>query len=234
MLIGSEWLFPEKKFGDRLVKNMAATLDSSTHLSLLASLMQGESASRSWDLFVDKYGRMMYRWSMRWGAGPEDAEEIVQETLILIYQKIGRFRLEGSGTFRTWLKKVAYRCWLQMLRGRRMSVATRQMSEADSRQSRQQMASAGARLDLLAEFDRLAYQEILELASYRTQQRVSANSWQCFQLTYIEHISGEEAARRLGMNHNAVFVAVCRVRKILREEIQRLDPDVNLSSLQGD
>ena len=68
--------------------------------------MQGHAASESWPIFVEKYGRMMYRWSLRWGANPADAEEIVQETLVLIYQKIGSYKSYGNGTFRVWLKSV--------------------------------------------------------------------------------------------------------------------------------
>ena len=201
--------------------------DSATHLSLLESLMQGKAASESWPIFVEKYGRMMYRWSLRWGANPADAEEIVQETLVLIYQKIGSYKSYGNGTFRVWLKKVAYRCWLGMIRSGKLGGHGR-TEPLKYNHTLSQMASVGARRDLMAEFDRLANQEILELASFRTQNRVTASSWQCFQLTYVEHLSGQEAARRLGLNKNAVFVAVCRVRKTLREEILRLDPDAGL------
>ena len=201
--------------------------DSATHLSLLESLMQGRAASESWPIFVEKYGRMMYRWSLRWGANPADAEEIVQETLVLIYQKIGSFKTYGTGTFRVWLKKVAYRCWLGMIRARKVAGDGRP-DPAQLSHTLWQMATAGARHDLMAEFDRLAHQEIMDLASFRTQNRVTAQSWQCFQLTYVEHLSGQEAARRLGLTKNAVFVAVCRVRKTLREEILRLDPDAEM------
>jgi RNA polymerase sigma factor (sigma-70 family) len=199
-------------------------LDSSTHLSLLVSLMAGRSASESWPIFVEKYGRMMYRWSLRWGASHGDAEEIVQETLVLIYQKIGCFSIYGKGSFRDWLKKVAYRCWLGMIRSRKVARVQRPGISSENNAMRQ-MASAGAREELLADFDRLACREIMELASYRTQKRVTAASWQCFHLTYLEHLSGQEVARRLGMTNNAVYVAVCRVRKTLREEVLRLDPD---------
>ncbi|MCY2934454.1 MAG: sigma-70 family RNA polymerase sigma factor [Planctomycetota bacterium] len=206
---------------------------SATHLSLLESLMQGRAASESWPIFVEKYGRMMYRWSLRWGANPADAEEIVQETLVLIYQKIGSYKIYGSGTFRGWLKKVAYRCWLSMIRTGKL-VVDGQTEPLKYNHTLSQMASVGARRDLMAEFDRLANQEILELASFRTQNRVTAQSWQCFQMTYVEHLSGQEAARRLGLSKNAVFVSVCRVRKTLREEILRLDPDAETETTSSE
>ncbi|MEI7923049.1 MAG: sigma factor-like helix-turn-helix DNA-binding protein, partial [Planctomycetota bacterium] len=118
----------------------------------------------------------------------------------------------------------AYRCWLGMIRARKLGGDGR-VGQAEEGNVLRQMASTGARHDLMAEFDRLADQEILELASSRTQNRVTAQSWQCFQLRYVEHLSGEETARRLGLTKNTVFVAVCRVRKTLREEVLRLDPD---------
>jgi DNA-directed RNA polymerase specialized sigma24 family protein len=85
--------------------------DSSTNLSLLASLAAGRSASDSWPIFVEKYGRLRVRWGQRWGARPEDCDEIIQETLILAFRNLHQYQSNPKSNFRSWLKTLAFRCW---------------------------------------------------------------------------------------------------------------------------
>jgi len=201
---------------------LRTTQDSSTHLSLLASLIEGRSASQSWPIFVDKYGRLLYRWAGRWGAGSHDAEEIMQETLLLIFQKLEQFTRQPDSHFRSWLKTVAYRCWLQIQQARkeeRLAVLRSRMTPDALRL----ISSDEARDDLIQEFDRFARSEILELASRRVAEQVEPKSWQCFELMCHEQLSGPEIATRLGMSQSAVYACVTRVRQRLKAEIQRID-----------
>lgn len=206
---------------------MQAHHESSTNLSLLASLIQGQSASQSWPMFVEKYGRLLYRWATRWGASPHDAEEIMQETLILIYQKLEQYFNQPRSNFRSWLKTVAYRCWLQILEDRDES----RLQNLPARMSPEAMrliCSEEAGNDLVSEFDRIAIAEILELASQRVRQRVEESSWACFQLKYVEKLPCQQIAERLGMSLPAVYTCLSRVRQQLRGEIQAIDNTLDL------
>ena len=196
--------------------------NSSTNMSLLESLIQGRSASQSWPIFVEKYGRLLYLWATRWGAGSHDAEEIMQETLLLIFQKLEQFTRQPDSHFRSWLKTVAYRCWLQIQQARkeeRLAVLRSRMTPDALRL----ISTDEAREDLIQEFDRFARSEILELASRRVAEQVEPKSWQCFDLMCHEQLSGPEIATRLGMSQSAVYACVTRVRQRLKAEIQRID-----------
>lgn len=196
--------------------------DSSTRLSLLASLIDGQSASESWPLFVDKYGRLLYRWAIRWGAGPHDAEEIMQETLILIFQKLEQYYHQPRSNFRSWLKTVAYRCWVQIMQDRKED----RLAELPARMppdALRLISSDAARDDLIREFDRIARDEILEIACQRVRSLVDERTWDCFEMTYFENLRGQQIADRLGIAASTVFSNVCRVRQRLRFEIERLD-----------
>lgn len=206
---------------------MRTTNDSSTHLSLLASLIEGRSASQSWPIFVDKYGRLLYRWAGRWGAGPHDAEEIMQETLILIFQKLEQYYHQPRSNFRSWLKTVAYRCWVQILQDRR----EQQLADLQTRMTPEAfrlISSDAARDDLISEFDRIARDEILEMACQRVCAQVEERSWACFELTYFEKLSGREIAERLGIAPASVFSNVSRVRQRLKRQIELLDDSFEL------
>jgi hypothetical protein len=55
--------------------------------------------------------------------------------------------------------------------------------------------------------------------------RVQPKTWEAFRLLALEDHSGNEVAERLGMKVSAVFVAKRNVRKMIEEEIARLDRD---------
>lgn len=197
---------------------------SSTDFSLLASLIRGRSASESWPLFVRKYGRLLYRWSVRWGAGSHEAEEVIQETLLAIHQKLDQYTVQPGSNFRAWLKTVAYHCWLQILQQRTL---LRNSSATDYGQTgtADRVATAEARDDLVGLFERMANREIMDLAAQRVRQKVEPRSWLCFEMTYLEEMPGEEVAERLGISINAVYLTTSRLRRMIQEEVRRIDPD---------
>ena len=65
--------------------------------------------------------------------------------------------------------------------------------------------------------------ELLELAANRVRERVEPHTWEAFQLTALDGLSGAEAAARLDMPVASVFKAKSNVQKMLQEEIAQLE-----------
>lgn len=197
----------------------------STNPSLLRAIAEGQSDSRSWPIFVEKYGPILFRWCQRWGANPQDSEDIVQECLIVVYRKLDTYRKDPRSNFRSWLKTVAYRIWLQV-----MDVRERKIRETDQTrpiflEEWEGLRSQAAREDLSRSLDAIADREILELASNRVRDRVEPMTWNCFELSSLQGMSGKEVAERLDINIAAVFTNACRVRKLLKQEVEQLEAD---------
>ena len=199
---------------------MAGQFDSSTDLSLLCKVAKGDPTS--WDVFVKKYGGILRSWSLKWGRTSEDADDFVQEILIRVFQKLDRYQVQEGSRFRGWLKAVAYNCWLDLRR------KLLQRHELDAPESlpddlRARLASSMACNDLIAVFENMADQEILNLAMLRVKERVNETSWLCFEKFYWEHQSGPEIAAQQKMDPAAVFMSVSRVRKMIRDEVILID-----------
>jgi RNA polymerase sigma factor (sigma-70 family) len=197
--------------------------DSSTNLSLLASLAAGRSASDSWPIFVEKYGRLLVRWGQRWGARPEDCDEIIQETLILAFRNLHQYQSNPKSNFRSWLKTLAFRCW-QKMRDDMQRLHGLDLKRFDD-QTLRLLASAEACKDLLGTFDAIARLEILDLATQRVQKRVQRDTWLCFELMHVEKLTGKEVAERLMKSKEAVFKNVFQVRTMLKDEILAIDSE---------
>ena len=65
--------------------------------------------------------------------------------------------------------------------------------------------------------------ELFENAKACVRSRVAPRTWEAFELTAIEGLSGAEAAQRLGMQVAAVFMAKSNVKKMIQEQIDLLD-----------
>src|SRR3954469_18960848 len=90
---------------------MANTTLPTTRASLLTQLRQDPSDQAGWDEFVERYGRHIYRWCRQWKLQDADAEDVTQDILVKLSQKLGAFAYDPSRSFRGWLKTVAPHAW---------------------------------------------------------------------------------------------------------------------------
>ena len=79
---------------------------------------------------------------------------------------------------------------------------------------------ADARADLERELEGLFDRDLFQMAMRRVEKRVKPVTWDCFRLTALEGLSGQESGTRLGIPVAHVFVAKNRVQKLLQEEVR--------------
>jgi RNA polymerase sigma factor (sigma-70 family) len=188
--------------------------ESSTSVSLLRRLSTSPSEERAWNEFVERYGRVLYRWCHRWSVPEIDAQDVVQNTLLALVKQITTFEYDSNRSFRAWLKTIAHRCWLRMVEER-----NRQTRALGQNASQELLASTEAREDLENRFDEAGRTDLYESTMERVRSRVEPNTWLAFQLMALEGESGQNVATLLNMQISAVYMARSRVQKLLREEL---------------
>jgi RNA polymerase sigma-70 factor (ECF subfamily) len=126
------------------------------------------------------------------------------------------FRYDPAGSFRAWLRTVTRRACSRFVfkehraRGDKGDQALRSIEEAPAREELAQRIQQA--------FD----EELLQQAMETVRGSVAAHTWEAFRLTALEHHSGAEAARQVGMPVMHVYVARQRVQQMLRQELDRL------------
>lgn len=60
----------------------------------------------AWARFVELYGSKIRGWCRRWGLQEADAEDVTQDVLLRLAQKLGTFHYDPSRSFRGWLRTV--------------------------------------------------------------------------------------------------------------------------------
>ncbi len=96
------------------------SIDTLTEAQLVG--LARERNRTAFDILVSHHYSRMNRTALRMVRDSDDAEDVVQQTFLLAWQNIERFR--GDSAFSTWLTRIAMNESLSMLRGRK-----RQMQE---------------------------------------------------------------------------------------------------------
>jgi RNA polymerase sigma-70 factor (ECF subfamily) len=189
-----------------------------TRVTLLWQLRQDPSDQASWDEFVDRYGRHIYRWCRQWKLQDADAEDVTQDILVKLTQKLRAFAYDPSRSFRGWLKTVTHHAWRDFEDSRRRTQLT-----AGDGQLQELMLSLEAREDLAQKLEEAFDLELLEAAKARVRLRVAPHTWEAFRLIAIEGLPVAEVAARVHLQVAMVYVAKSKVQKMLHEEIGKLE-----------
>jgi len=203
-----------------------------TRVSLILRLAEPEDV-RAWQEFAGIYGPALYRLALRRGLQSADAEDVAQEILFAVARAIERFQPDpAQAKFRTWLSRIARNLLADFCAGRAKRPLTQLVSDSWLR-----AADLSATSEAGEDFDHEFRTAIFQLAANRVRERVTADTWSAFELTAIQRQSPEQVASQLSMAVGTVYVARCRVLKLLRGEVEQLEQrfgeDATVESLRG-
>jgi RNA polymerase sigma-70 factor (ECF subfamily) len=189
-----------------------------TRITLLARLRQDPTDQAAWEMFVERYGRRIYRWCRLWKLQDADAEDVTQDVLVKLARKLRVFTYDPSRSFRGWLRTLTHHAWRDFVDGPR-----RAQPAAGGDRVRELMQSLEAREDLLQKLQEAFDHDLLDAAKARVRLRVAPHTWEAFRLLALEGLPVAEVAAAVQMQVAMVYVARSKVQKMLREEIQKLE-----------
>lgn len=177
--------------------------------------MLGEGDATAWSNFGRRYAIFLLQWSDRAGIPKHDAEDLVQETFIRILAQIQNFHRRGVGSFRSWIKAIAWHCWCETVRRSKRQDLLLELEPF----RKAWLTSEG----LEAGLESLIRQEILDTAIRKTREQVSPDSWEIYRLMTSEGLSGAAVAQRLKMSPGAVYTTKCRVQQTITSALRKLE-----------
>ena len=184
-----------------------------TSNSLLDRLRE-EPNDVSWTRLVDLYSPLIRAWLRRNNLVGQDADDQVQEVLLVVIRKLPEFRREPQiGAFRRWLRNITVNCLRNFWR---------------SRQARAPAPGAGdslAMLDNLEDpvselsrlWDREHDQHVTKQLLAMIEPEFEPRTWLAFQRVTFDGVPAADAATELGVTVNAVFISKSRVMSRLRQ-----------------
>ena len=195
--------------------------DRDTPYSLLVRLSQEVRDEHAWNEFVRRYQPRIRAWCCDRGLQPADAEDVTQIVLEQLLTSMREFRYDPSRSFRAWLRTVTVRACNRFVLRENRAAGQKDLS------SLRLIDEAPARQELARRIEEIFDQELLEQAMELVRGSIASHTWEAFRLTALLRHSGAEAARQLGMPVMHVYVARQRVQIRLRQEVQRLQRNVD-------
>lgn len=193
--------------------------DEATDLSLVARLGQGDTAALN--LLMERHSSRAYRVAFGITGNSADAEEVVQDTFLALYQKADAF--EGRAALSTWLYRVVTNAALMKRRGRRREVEVSLETQLPA--FREDGSRAGDMSVLTADWSQSPEAELLSRETREMLSRAIDALPEAYRtvliLRDIEALPNEEVAEIVGESVAAVKSRLHRARMALREAMTR-------------
>ena len=208
-----------------------------TRPSLLRRLQSGED-QESWRDFYAIYGGLMRSFAAKAGLTPEEAEEVVQETVIGVSRRLPEFVYDPKVCrFKTWLLNQTRWQILRQLKRRANPASAAQSGAAapavptGASHSAEDTAGtdAMARIpdpaipDFGAEWDQEWEKGLLTRALERVSQQIDERQFQIFDLYVTKAWPAGRVAKMLGVSVARVYLNKHRVAALLKKEVRRLE-----------
>jgi RNA polymerase sigma-70 factor (ECF subfamily) len=168
----------------------------------------------AYGVLVKRHSQSLFRVAFRITRNESDAEDVVQEAFLRGYRKLEGF--ESRSNFGTWIYRIAVRCALDKIGGRRWDDASRVAEETDPEQEQVQVADEAAGPDRLLLSGEIGAMHEVALSSLTVTERTA------FVLRHMEDCTSEEIGAALGMPPNAAKQAVFRAVRKLRSRLAPL------------
>ncbi len=191
-----------------------------TEPGLLARLHDWEDAG-AWNEFHRRYRKLIFGLARSRGLTPEEAEEVTQDVLREVAQRIAGFEHDPTrGRFRGWLMNLTrWRISDRVRRRPRQELAPLHRTDDSQTATAERVPVEN---DLVAREEQEWQQHLLELAFDRLAREVDARHLQAFQLYKQQNWDAARVTTSLGLTIQQLHVICHRLTRRLQAHVERL------------
>jgi len=194
---------------------------------LLVSRLQAGDPAAVQEL-ADTYGPRILQLAMRHMRNREDAEEVTQDVLLKVHQKIALFR--GDAALSSWIYRITFNTAMSRLRHDRIARLTAE--ERDRALARQETVERRRAPREAADWSHMPDEELLRIQLRDAFDAAVADLPEIYRqpvvLRDIEGLTTEEASSRLKLKDQTLKSRLHRGRLLLRERLQAFKDGLTL------
>ncbi len=197
--------------------------DESAHDSVASSVI--ERAKRgdqeAFRQITALYAGLVYHWCRSGGLNPQDAEDVGQQVFLSVSKSLWGFARNKPGdSFRAWLRVVTRSRIIDHIREN----ANREMALGGSKNWHEPTAIALSEEE--SDEERIGTTAMIyEKAVALVQGEFAEQDCLAFHMVVVDGVAPKEAAEKLGISVNSVYIAKSRILKRLREAFGELLDD---------
>ena len=193
-----------------------------TRASLLDRLKDREDQA-SWQEFFDTYWLLIYRVAKKAGLTDAEAQDIVQETVIAMANKLPGFIYDPKVcSFKTWMLRLTRWRIIDTLRKRLPQSAPAADSNGTATSALDRIPDESS-LKLDAVWDEEWEKSLLSAALQRVKPHLKPEHYQIFDLYALRQLPVSEVAEIMGISAARVYLVKHRVAARIRNEIKAIE-----------
>tara|TARA_R110000737_G_scaffold120671_4_gene153113 strand:+ start:145526 stop:146272 length:747 start_codon:yes stop_codon:yes gene_type:complete len=213
-----DWINPASDAAPRGIPVIRSTKFPETRVSLLDTLSNGPHGQAAWREFFERYTPAIYRVSRMRGLAHEDADDIVQQTMISISAHIGDFEYDRDrGKFRNWVQTIAENKIKALWR-------KRSMPNANTDHIRNKACDEPSIDDLWVQEWRI--QDLLWCLD-QVAKDVSPRKMEAFKKYALNGMPAKQVAEEMNMTTGNVYVTRHVILNRIRDKALQLDRDLD-------
>ena len=178
---------------------------------IVARCQRGEKEAFRW--VVQKYQRMVFSLALKMLCDEEEAKDMVQETMIKVWQNMGEY--EVGKNFTTWIYTIAVRLCLDRLKSMRRTVPMPEDEKV--------LRRFASDVDTQRTLENQEWVAIVRMLAdgLSTKQKL------VFTLVQLEGLSSQEVEEITGFDAKQVKSNLYVARQTIREQLKKLGYDTN-------
>ncbi|HWX20673.1 MAG TPA: sigma-70 family RNA polymerase sigma factor [Candidatus Binatia bacterium] len=198
-----------------------------TRQSLLIRLKDWND-NKSWREFFETYWKLIYRTGIKAGLTDEEAQDVVQETMISVFKAMPGFHYSRSeGSFKGWLLQLTSWRIRDQLRKKDPEMVPEDAlrcssgsedGEGDTVEGVIDPASLHAETSWDADWE----ENLMEAAIARVKRKVDPKAYQMFDLAVFKDWPVSRIAQSLNVGPAEVYMARHRISKRIKKEVKLL------------
>jgi RNA polymerase sigma-70 factor (ECF subfamily) len=198
--------------------------DASPTRRSLISRLRDWNDQNSWQQFFDTYWKLIYSVAIKAGLSDQEAEDVVQETVLSVAKKMDDFKYDPAVcSFKGWLLHVTRLRIKDQLRKRLPAIGTPPRPRTRSGTATVERIPDPSGDVLESVWNEEWEKNLVDVALSRVKPRVRPEHYQMFYMNVVQRIGVRKVASMLGVSTGQVYLVKHRLGGMLKKEIKQLE-----------
>jgi RNA polymerase sigma-70 factor (ECF subfamily) len=181
----------------------------------------------SWQDFFETYWKLIYGLARKLGLSEDDAQDVVQETLISVAQAMPSFKYDPKlGSFKSWLRQVIRWRIADHLR-KRVPGAVSIQAETETEDSsvlKELPDNTGVSMEQF--YEQEWQKNLLDAAIANVKRKLDPKRYQVFDFYVNRGWPPEKVANSFNISVDQVYLAKHRITEMIKTEAKRLEDEM--------
>ena len=182
----------------------------------------------SWQEFFDTYWKLIYGLARRLGLGEEDAQDVVQETMISVANRMPNFKYDPEvGSFKSWLRTLIRSRISDHLRRRGPGTVPLEIESEFPDESLMLKETPDKGHQTLEQFYEQEWRKnLLDAAVAKVKRKLDPQKYQIFDFYVNKEWAPEKVAAAFKIPVEQVYLAKHRITEMIKDEAKRLENEM--------